>query len=229
MSEVGADHADLVLDGEVALLDFDGLVIDTEYAGWKSWSELYTLHGLELTEQEWAHQCGREVMFEPWEPLEARGLRDRPQLDQRRLLRRDELLVVLPGVREFLDRMHAARQRVGIVSNSPLKWIHRNLERHGIDPRSFAVIIGGKDHPPKPSPERYLRAVFELGIAPHDAVAVEDSAKGVMAAVAAGLRCVAIASRITRHSDLSGAHHRLASLRSLHLKPRPGGEHATAR
>jgi beta-phosphoglucomutase-like phosphatase (HAD superfamily) len=38
-----------------------------------------------------------------------------------------------------------------------------------------------------------------------DAVAIEDSANGVQAAQAAGLRCVAVVNSYTRDQDLSGA------------------------
>jgi HAD superfamily hydrolase (TIGR01509 family) len=212
--------ADLVVDAEVALLDFDGLIIDTEYAGWRSWNDIYELHGLRLSEAEWAHQCGRATLFEPWEPLEQVGLLlDRETLLAKHERRKHELLVLLPGVREFVSRLPKLGLRAGIVSNSPEFWIVGNLERHGLPADLFSVIVCGDALPAKPSPARYLAALDALNVAPARAIAVEDSAKGVAAAVAAGLRCVAVPSRITQHSDLSVADYRITSLDRLRLEP----------
>jgi HAD superfamily hydrolase (TIGR01509 family) len=224
----------LTVDADVALLDFDGLVIDTEYAGWRSWNELYERHGLRLAELDWALQCGRATIFEPWEHLEAAAAAplDRVRLGELRLQRRDEFLGLLPGVREFLAATLQRGHRVGLVSNSPEEWILRNLARNDVDPKVFSVIICGDSYAAKPSPERYLAALDALRTPADDAVAVEDSAKGVQSAVAAGLRCVAVANRITRHSDLSEAQYRLESLDLLRLTrpgspvPRPGARFA---
>ena len=209
---------ELVLAAEAVLLDFDGLVIDTEYAGWRSWSDIYAAYGLTLPEAEWARQCGRPVLFEPWGPLEETGRPvDREALLVRHHQRKEELLVLLPGVHELLDHVEALGHRAGIVSNSPEEWIAKNLARHGLSRERFAVVICGDALPAKPSPARYLAALDALGLRPGQAIAVEDSAKGIDAAVAAGLRCVAVPSRITRHSDLSAADHLVSTLERLRL------------
>jgi beta-phosphoglucomutase-like phosphatase (HAD superfamily) len=54
-------------------------------------------------------------------------------------------------------------------------------------------------------------------VGPGDALAIEDSANGVQAAQAAGLRCIAVVNGYTRGQDLSGA---VAVLDDL---ARPGG------
>jgi len=45
---------------------------------------------------------------------------------------------------------------------------------------------------PKPAPDLYLAACARLDVAPADALAVEDSATGVRAASAAGMRTVGV-------------------------------------
>lgn len=206
----------LHLERRVALLDFDGLIVDTEYAGWRSWHELYERFGLALSQQEWALQCGRAALFEPWEPIEAKGA-VRAELDGGRRRRRDELLLLRPGVLSFLERATVHGITVAIVSNSPSDWIELNLKRNGLPAHRFARMICGPGYAPKPSPERYLAALAAIGVAAHEAVAVEDSAKGVEAAVAAGIDCVAVPNAITQHGDLSAAHTVLASIDLLHL------------
>ena len=46
-------------------------------------------------------------------------------------------------------------------------------------------------------------------------MALEDSAHGLAAALAAGLTAVAVPSAITVHTDLSAAHHTVPSLTAL--------------
>ena len=67
----------------------------------------------------------------------------------------------------------------------------------------------------KPDPELYLSACACLGVAPGEAVALEDSANGIAAAKAAGMRCVAIPNPMTAGLDLSAADLRLDSLADL--------------
>ena len=64
----------------------------------------------------------------------------------------------------------------------------------------------------KPHPEVYLRAVNDLGASPAETLALEDSAHGLAAAKAAGLRCVVVLNRLTRAMDFSRADAVLPSL-----------------
>ncbi|HEX2289403.1 MAG TPA: HAD-IA family hydrolase, partial [Pseudonocardiaceae bacterium] len=74
----------------------------------------------------------------------------------------------------------------------------------GLD--AFDVVVTGSDITDlKPDPAVYLEALARLRLPAANAVAVEDSANGVHAAVAAGLTCVAVVNGYTRDQDLSGA------------------------
>ena len=66
-------------------------------------------------------------------------------------------------------------------------------------------------------PDAYLLACDELGVDPARSVALEDSAHGVAAAKAAGLRVVAVPSSITRFTDLTAADLTVTSLEDVDL------------
>jgi len=53
---------------------------------------------------------------------------------------------------------------------------------------------------PKPDPEIYLLAASRLGQIPGDCLVIEDSTVGVQAGLAAGMRCVGIATPLTGES-----------------------------
>ena len=66
---------------------------------------------------------------------------------------------------------------------------------------------------PKPAPDLYLLACERLGVAPEDALALEDSSSGVTAAKAAGLTCIAVPQYA--ETDVSAADRVIDSLEEL--------------
>lgn len=98
-----------------------------------------------------------------------------------------------PGALALLDDVRARGVRTGLVTSAPRGLTLRVLERCELTARLDAVVTGDDVAQAKPSPEGYLEALRRLGVAADAAVAIEDSQAGVQAAIAAGLRCIAIA------------------------------------
>jgi beta-phosphoglucomutase-like phosphatase (HAD superfamily) len=57
----------------------------------------------------------------------------------------------------------------------------------------------------KPAPDVYLEAARRLGVEPARAIAIEDSAPGIAAARAAGMKAIAIPHWLTERHDLGSA------------------------
>ena len=70
---------------------------------------------------------------------------------------------------------------------------------------NFAVFAGDVVPAKKPDPGIYVLALEQLGIGADDAIVVEDSRNGLLAAVGAGLRCVVTVSSYTAEEDMSEA------------------------
>jgi beta-phosphoglucomutase-like phosphatase (HAD superfamily) len=70
---------------------------------------------------------------------------------------------------------------------------------------AFAVFAGEIVPVKKPDPAIYRLAVEQLGAAPGEAVVVEDSRIGLLAATGAGLPCVVTPSSFTRGEDFAEA------------------------
>jgi beta-phosphoglucomutase-like phosphatase (HAD superfamily) len=72
------------------------------------------------------------------------------------------------------------------------------LRRHGI--RDLLDVVVARDDvlQVKPDPELFLLAASRLGKAPRTCVVFEDSPNGMRAALAAGMRCVAVPNALTR-------------------------------
>jgi beta-phosphoglucomutase-like phosphatase (HAD superfamily) len=85
-----------------------------------------------------------------------------------------------------------------VASSSSCGWVEGWLVRHGI--REMLEVVVARDDVTnvKPDPELFLLAARRLGVAPAACVVFEDSPNGMRAALAAGMRCVAVPNRLTR-------------------------------
>lgn len=189
------------------VLDFDGLILDTERPVYESWRWAFEEHGLPLPVEEWSAIIGRADAWDPVSRLSAAVEIDEQVIARRREVR-DALLQaesVLPGVVELLADARVLGMPVGIASSSPTEWVVGHLERLGLVESFRCVSCWREGVLGKPAPDLYLEAAESLGVQPSEAIAFEDSANGVAAAKAAGLRCVAVPHGLTAGLDLSAA------------------------
>jgi beta-phosphoglucomutase-like phosphatase (HAD superfamily) len=101
-------------------------------------------------------------------------------------------LRIFPDALSVLETCVAGGIPVAVASASPRERLELTLQTAGLGHR-FAVSVAGDDvEHPKPSPDVYLEAAARLGVSPSGCVAVEDTASGVVAAMAAGMRVVAV-------------------------------------
>lgn len=89
----------------------------------------------------------------------------------------------------------------------------------------FTVVVCAEDAPnKKPDPQVYELALERLGIAADDALAIEDSSAGLLAARAAGLSCLITRGSYFEHANFSGAVHVCADFDEPYTLP--GGTRA---
>jgi HAD superfamily hydrolase (TIGR01509 family) len=172
--------------------------------------------GIELTETDY-----RDLFLVrgtgAWHLAEARGL-EQARIDALKSARNAlyatllaEAPRLIPGVTETLRALHG-RFKMGIVTSSRrdhFDVIHRDT---GVL-KYFEFVITADDCPrTKPCPDPYQRAVERSGRSADACIAIEDSARGLEAAIAAGLRCIIIPSRLTSPQKFDGA---LAVLQSV--------------
>jgi HAD superfamily hydrolase (TIGR01509 family) len=99
---------------------------------------------------------------------------------------------VLPGAVELVTEVRAAGLPYALVTSSEPAVVDAVLAKLDVE---FPVIVCGADvSRAKPDPEGYLLAAAKLGVEPQQAMALEDSVNGVLAAEAAGYRTVAVPS-----------------------------------
>jgi HAD superfamily hydrolase (TIGR01509 family) len=165
----------------------------------------------------WGDVIGRGASyFDPYQELVAKLGHDldREAVLKRRKARHNQMIAeleILPGVLDAVAEASRLGLRLGVASSSSRAWVTGHLARLGLE--GFECVRCREDVVnTKPDPELYLSVCACLGVAPGDAVALEDSANGIAAAKAAGMRCVAIPNPMTAGLDLSAADLRVDSL-----------------
>jgi HAD superfamily hydrolase (TIGR01509 family) len=117
---------------------------------------------------------------------------------------------VYPGVAELVERVRGS-VALGVVTVTWRANVETVLNAAGLGD-DFTVIVGKEDvSKTKPDPEGYRLAVERLGVAPAEAVALEDSRSGLRAARSAGLYAVAVGHRMP-HGEWAGASPFVAAL-----------------
>jgi len=113
-----------------------------------------------------------------------------------------------PGVARIAAEALDAGWDLGVASTSSEASVRAVLEHVvGADQAArFALVLAGDVVPrKKPAPDIYELAVERLGVAREQALVIEDSRNGLLAAAGAGLTCVVTASSYTEHEDFSEA------------------------
>jgi beta-phosphoglucomutase-like phosphatase (HAD superfamily) len=197
------------------LFDFDGLLVDTEQVWFDEWRAVFADHGLDLTPQIWT-RCVGTVGTSPHDELE-RELgrevdRDIGRAADSAAERGSHELDLRAGGWDLIRAIDEAGLRRAIVTSSPSMWIDEHITRLKCDGWSAIVSAEGSPERSKPNPTLYLEALQILQLAPDEAVVLEDSTNGILAAKAAGIRCIAVPNGVTRTFDLSAADEVLDSL-----------------
>ena len=202
------------------IFDMDGVLVDTEHL----WDEVR-----EALTEEWGGRYTPEAqeammgMSSPeWSTYlhEVVGLREPPEVINaevvRRMLARYETdLPVVPGAVEAVRRLASDGYRLAVASSSNRELIDAVLRRLELT-SVFEITVSSEEVAQgKPAPDVYLETARRLGVEPARCVAIEDSASGIRAAHAAGMRVVAYPNRHYPPTDTTLA---LADvvIRSLH-------------
>jgi HAD superfamily hydrolase (TIGR01509 family) len=185
------------------VLDFDGLIVDTETPIFEAWLAAYRRRGQPLGLGEWQHALGTHGGFDPLEHLASLlgGEVDREAVlaeVKAATAKGCEGRPLLPGVEALLRDARALGLGRAVASSSSCGWVDGWLRRHGIRDLLEVVVARDDVRKVKPDPELFLLAASRLGVEPAACVVFEDSPNGMRAALAAGMRCVAVPNALTR-------------------------------
>ncbi|MFD4260332.1 HAD-IA family hydrolase [Streptomyces sp. NPDC058534] len=190
--------ATTVLPARALLLDMDGTLVNSDAAVervWRRWADRNGLDGDEVLKVVHGRQgYASMALLLPDRPMEQN------YADNARMLAEEtadtEGVVAISGAPDFLASLRGLPH--ALVTSADVALSTARMAAAGLalpDVRVTAESVGAS----KPDPEGFLKGAAELGIAPADCVAFEDSGAGIAAAQAAGMRVVGVGPRAGFH------------------------------
>ncbi|GLF93908.1 HAD-IA family hydrolase [Streptomyces yaizuensis] len=206
------------LTARALLFDMDGTLVDSDAVVERLWREWAVGHGLD-PEAALKIVHGRQGYA-----TMAVLLPDRPMAENHAenavMLARETAdvdgVVPIPGAPEFLAAV--AELPHALVTSADAALAGARMAAAGL-PMPAVRITAESVGASKPDPEGFLKAAAELGFAPGECVAFEDSEAGMASAKAAGMATVGIGARaVAFDPDLP-----VADLRALAVTVSPDG------
>ncbi|MGK5677978.1 HAD family hydrolase [Actinoplanes sp. URMC 104] len=200
------------------LFDHDGVLVDTELWYFKAGERALADIGITVDREQYLRDMSRGAGT--WVQARAAGADERSISRQRaaRDAYYQEYLRTRPieieGVVEALAELshHVRMAIVTTAKRADFELIH---EKRRITQFMDFVLVREDYELAKPHPEPYLTGLKRFGATREETLVVEDSARGLTSAVAAGIDCVIVHNEFTKTQDFSQASHRINALSEL--------------
>jgi beta-phosphoglucomutase len=189
---------------QAVIWDLDGVIIDSADEHRRAWQQLARETRITFTDADfWATFGKRNDDIIPlyWKDLstnQLQALANQKELYFRKFVR--EAAAPLPGSMELMRGLHEAGFPQALATSTPIENIQLIKELLHLDRYLSALISGESVARGKPAPDIFLKAASELHMPPPECLVIEDAVAGVQAALAAGMRCIAVAG----NRDLPG-------------------------
>lgn len=194
------------------LFDHDGTLVDAEPAHQRLWNDVLAPYGVVISDEEYRlRYAGLPERASAIDIVSFYNLDAEPASLQRvkqeaaRAYLSQSAFPLMPGAREAVTTLAARGVRMAVVTGAERSGIEATVRAYQWD-SMFETIVSGQDvaHS-KPAPDGYLLALQRLALPARACVAIEDTAHGVNAAAAAGIRCLAVPTAMTLHQDFTNA------------------------
>ncbi|MCX7971476.1 MAG: HAD family hydrolase, partial [Negativicutes bacterium] len=201
---------------EAVIFDMDGVLIDSEPLYYANHNQQFARFGFQLSWPEYRQyvgtpdvdmwldlkrRFGERVIHRPVEELCRLAAESYQQL----LWQRRNKLCPIEGVVELLSELKAEGYSLAVASSSHRPVIELVVDALGIS-RFFTALVSGDDvgHG-NPAPDIFIEAAGRLVTPPGSCLVIEDSANGVKAAKAAGMKVVGFYNPNSGGQDIAAA------------------------
>lgn len=216
---------------QAIIFDFDGVIVDTERIHFQTLQRVLEEEQIPLSWEEYTQtylamddrNCFRTALTEHGRLLTSEKVKE--------LIARKadyffgavpDTVTLFPGVKRFI-RQGAETYPLAIASGALREEIELILGKVGLR-EFFSVVVAAEDVVKgKPDPESYITALARLNrsrpdrpVKPSECLVIEDSRHGVIAAVTAGMRCLAVTNSYPPE-ELTAAHRVVKSIEEIDL------------
>ena len=177
------------------IFDFDGVLVDSEILVAKAFAKYMQKFGIEVDEKEFASFAGKKTVQVIDILSKKYSIEDQQKfftdiMDIASNIYMKELTTV-KGAYDFVSNL---KLNMFIGSNSMKERIIDGLQRVKLDKYFQPKQVYSFDlvDKPKPDPDIYLKAIQDNNLIKNQTIIIEDSAVGVMAGAAAGVKVIGL-------------------------------------
>jgi HAD superfamily hydrolase (TIGR01509 family) len=179
------------------LFDFDGVIVRSEPLHKRTFMELLSPYGVEVSDERWYREfagTGSRRIFKALADEHGVEVDIDELVSKRRAVFVEHVkkgeLEVMPGLMELLAALKGKGIKMAIVSGGHRDYIEVLMDMLDIR-QYFGAVVSAEDIPErKPDPGPFLHGAKALAIAPDECLVLEDSISGCKAARAAGMRLI---------------------------------------
>jgi HAD superfamily hydrolase (TIGR01509 family) len=186
---------------QAIIFDMDGVLIDSEPIHYNADTEIFNHLGIVLSHEDRSIfvGMGAEGVYS-WlkeRYLLAQSLEELLDFDNQFRLDffRSHELSAIPGIPRLLRALQTHGLPMAVASSSVRSHVDYILSALGLSGFFTITLAGDEVEHTKPDPGLFLKAAELLNVAPENCLVIEDSKNGIIAAKAAGMRCVAYANQ----------------------------------
>lgn len=182
------------------IFDMDGLMIDSERPTMQAYLDVGKAWGLPVTQEQFFRLLGKNIQDIKKQYREDFG----ENIDADRLYKevgrlrdercREEGIPAKKGLKDLLAMLETEAPDIPltVASGSNEEVIRHHLNSIGVA-HYFKDVLSSKDvRRGKPSPDVFLALCRRFGVAPEETLVLEDSPNGIRAALAGGMKTIAV-------------------------------------
>lgn len=206
---------------QAVIFDRDGVIVNSEFCNIKSVENAFKRLGVNISEDDKKHVAAKhpgdyQDYFE--------NKYDFSSYDDFRNFQREEYYKLIGSVDliepavSLIKDLHSKRITLALTTSSSKRSTKIVFDKADLN-NVFQEVVTNDDYDKrKPDPESYLLTAKKLGVKPEECVVIEDSATGLEAAKAAGMKCIVVPNEYTKHHDFSQADLVLKSANEINLE-----------
>lgn len=194
------------------IFDMDGVIVDSEPIHMKIERELFDEVGLEISTEEHWQYVGTSAQ-EMWEdindkfqlPVSVAEILAKKQRRYMEHLSNTDKLNHVSGIKRMIQYFYNNDKNLVLASSATREEINLVLDKLNLKAYFPVAISGAELDRSKPDPMIFLKASLMSQTSPEHCCVIEDSKNGVLAAKAAGMRCIGFRNPHSGDQDLSKA------------------------